>query len=50
LQGICVGFRKWKDTCAAETPTAFVAGAAHMGGANGVPALLRQRRYRIEQL
>jgi len=28
----------------------IVAGAAHMGGANGVLALLRQRRYRIEQL
>ena len=28
----------------------IVAGAAHMGGANGVLALLRQRGYRIEQL
>jgi uncharacterized protein YbaP (TraB family) len=27
-----------------------VAGAAHMGGANGVLALLRQRGYRVEQL
>ncbi len=27
-----------------------VAGAAHMGGANGVLALLRHRGYRIEQL
>jgi len=27
-----------------------VAGAAHMGGPNGVPVLLRQRGYRIEQL
>jgi uncharacterized protein YbaP (TraB family) len=27
-----------------------VAGAAHMGGDNGVLALLRQRGYRIEQL
>ena len=27
-----------------------VAGAAHMGGPNGVPALLRERGYRIEQL
>ena len=26
-----------------------VAGAAHMGGANGVLALLRHRGYRIEQ-
>jgi uncharacterized protein YbaP (TraB family) len=26
------------------------AGAAHLGGANGVLALLRQRGYRIEQL
>jgi len=28
----------------------IVAGADHMGGANGVLALLRQRGYRIEQL
>src|SRR5439155_13648389 len=28
----------------------FVAGAAHMGGPNGVPALLRERGYRVEQL
>jgi uncharacterized protein YbaP (TraB family) len=27
-----------------------VAGAAHMGGANGVLALPRHRAYRIEQL
>jgi len=27
-----------------------VAGAAHMGGPNGVLALLRARGYRIEQL
>jgi uncharacterized protein len=27
-----------------------VAGAAHMGGPNGVPALLRERGYRVEQL
>ena len=27
-----------------------IAGAAHMGGPNGVLALLRARGYRIEQL
>ena len=47
LQGICVGFRSSKGTCALERPI-VVAGAAHVGGAKGVLAFLRHRGYRIE--
>jgi len=50
LQGICAGFRKIEGYLRSGKTYFVVAVAAHMGGANGVLALLRHRGYRIEQL